>query len=232
MIKGYVIYLPSSKRSVEVSKKCLEVAKNVGKINLKLWKGVDRSNSWKVLFENNMKVLPIGGSFVTMGHIDSEIGAFLSHFSLWEECVRINERIMVLEHDALFQRKFEDFEYDGILNLGVPNWGTKKWEGKGVVERVDCKEYHHAHDVYNKKHCQCDSKWLFGAHTYIINPRCAKKLIQDAKNNGIFAADIFIRTELVNIADQLPHNTIQDSDFTLIQKQHRTELISGDEAWK
>tara|TARA_B100000287_G_C20626358_1_gene777986 strand:+ start:970 stop:1668 length:699 start_codon:yes stop_codon:yes gene_type:complete len=231
MIKGYVIYIPSSTRSVEVSKECLRVAKDVGKIDVELWEGVDKHNSWNSMLEMGLKILPVGGSFVTMGYIDSEIGAFLSHLSLWKHCVEINERIMILEHDAMFQREYEDIEYDGILNLGVPNWGTKKWKGNGVKERVDCKEYHHAHDVYNKKHCQCDSKWLFGAHTYTITPRCAKILIDDAETNGIFATDIFIRTELVNIADQLPHNTIQESDFTLIQKTHRTELISANEAW-
>ena len=86
--------------------------------------------------------------------------------------------------------------------------------------------------IFNDEPCKCETQWLFGAHAYIITPKEAKKLINDAYNKGIFATDLFIRTEIVNIADQLPHSIKQVADFTLIQKAEKTKLISSKEAWK
>ncbi len=232
MIKSYIIYIPSSTKSVKSAKHAQKIGKEVGGIDIELWEGVSKYDSFNVLLEKKLTFIPVNKSYIGSGYIDCEIGAFLSHMSLWEKCIELDERIMIMEHDAIFSRKYEDYEYDGILNLGVPNWGSKVWEGNGVVERVDCEKFHTSHDVYNEDYCQCDTKWLFGAHTYIINPRSSKILIEDAKKNGIYAADIFIRTELVNIADQLPHNTSQVSDFSLIQKSHRTDLQSSSDAWE
>ena len=239
MIKSFLIYIPSSAKSVKSAKHAQKIAKEVGGIDIELWEGVSKYDSFNIALEKKLHYASVNKSYIGSGYIDCEIGAFLSHMSLWEKCIELNERIMIMEHDAMFSREFEDYEYDGILNLGKPNWGSRVWEelGKGVFERFDCKNEHYPHDPYNKKlfdkkHCQCDTKWLFGAHTYIINPRSAKILIEDAKENGIYAADIFIRTELVNIADQLPHNRSQVSDFSLIQKTYRTNLKSSNDAWK
>ena len=39
-------------------------------------------------------------------HLDCIVGCFMNHFSLWEESVRTNERIMVLEHDVRFVEEY------------------------------------------------------------------------------------------------------------------------------
>ena len=69
------------------------------------------------------------------------------------------------------------------------------------------------------------------SHGYIISPSASKKLIESAYKDGIYVGDRFIRTEIVNIADQLPHRIRQESDFTLLQKTENTNLISANEAW-
>jgi len=236
MIKSYIIFVPISKRSIDCAKQSVKIAKEVGEVDVELWEGVNKFDSWKIMDDKNLRYRSVNKSYIGSGYIDCEIGAFLSHMSLWEKCVELNDRIMVMEHDAVFKNKFEDYYYDGILNLGRPNWGSRVWDGEGVVERQNCDKVHNPHDPNSRFHfsqesCQCDSKWLFGAHTYIITPRVAKILIEDAQKNGIYATDIFIRTDLVNIADQLPHSTVQESDFSLIQKPHNTELKSSNEAW-
>lgn len=234
MIKSYVIYVESSDRSVNCAKKSQKIAREIGKIDIELWPGIDKYNVWDELEKKDLDIIPVYQSYISSGYMDCEAATFLSHMSLWEESVRINERIMVLEHDATFQREFVDYEYDGILNLGIPNWGTRKWtdELDDIYIREKCTNEHYPFNVYDDKFCQCDTKWLFGAHAYIITPKEAKKLINDAYNNGIFATDLFIRTEIVNIADQLPHSIKQIADFTLIQKVGKTNFISGEEAWK
>ena len=235
MDKKYIIHVPSSKRSLDSAIRSIKIAKQVGKIEVELWDGVDKRNSWIIMENKQMKMRSVNDSYIGSGYMDCEIGAFLSHMSLWEKCIELDERILIMEHDATFQNEFTHEYYDGILNFGIPNWGSRVWDDvkeSGVVEREDCDKFHDPHDVYNPNNCRCDTKWLFGAHTYSITPRVAKILIDDARTNGIYALDRFIRTDLVNIADYLPLITRQDSDFTLIQKKHRTKLISANEAWK
>ena len=48
---------------------------------------------------------------------------FHESFSLWEESVRTNERIMVLEHDVRFVEEYKDIKFEGILNIIGPLWG-------------------------------------------------------------------------------------------------------------
>ena len=234
MIKSYVIYVSVAKRSVESAKKVVKAGKEIGGIDLELWDGVDKYHVWNELEKKDLKIIPVHKKYIGSGYMDCEAATFLSHMSLWEESIRIDDRILILEHDAIFFKKFIDYKYDGILNLGIPNWGTRKWtdELDDIYIREKCTNEHYPFNVYDDKFCQCDTKWLFGAHAYIITPKEAKKLINDAYNKGIFATDLFIRTEIVNIADQLPHSIKQVADFTLIQKAEKTKLISSKEAWK
>ena len=58
---------------------------------------------------------------------------------------------------------------------------------------------------------------MYGAQSYVVTPQGAKKLI-DGIEEGILPADIYIRQELVDIYDYLPHPIKQESDFTLVQR--------------
>jgi len=249
---AYMIYVESSDRSVNCAKKSQKMAKKIGKIDAKLWPGIDKYNVWNELEKKDLNIIPLHiraqtysyKKYIGSGYMDCEAATFLSHMSLWEESIRIDDRILILEHDAIFFKKFIDYKYDGILNLGIPNWGTRKWtdELDDIYIREKCRNNHspwiytlnEADEVviFNDEPCKCETQWLFGAHAYIITPKEAKKLINDSYDNGIFATDLFIRTEIVNIADQLPHGVKQVSDFSLIQKYGKTKLITSKEAWK
>ena len=60
-------------------------------------------------------------------HMDSKY-CFLSHYSLWKKCVELKEPIMILEHDVEFNDKViipkEFGDWDGVINIGQPIWGT------------------------------------------------------------------------------------------------------------
>ncbi|PUE31004.1 hypothetical protein B9Z35_08180 [Limnohabitans sp. Jir61] len=51
----------------------------------------------------------------------NEILRFVSHFSLWERCVAINQNIIITEQDAFFTHDWEEIEFNGILKL---NFGS------------------------------------------------------------------------------------------------------------
>ena len=123
-MRKYVIYNQESKLSVESAQKCIEVAKNIGKIDVEMWNGISRYDSKEKVQEYD---LSLDKTFLHLkddirnwtqhSFEDSVVGCFLSHYSLWKESIRTNERILILEHDALFTKKFEDFIFEGVLNL-------------------------------------------------------------------------------------------------------------------
>ena len=232
-MKAYMIYVESSDRSVDCAKKSQKVAKEVGGIDVELWPGVDKYNVWLELEKKGIEISQVGQSYIGSGYLNCEIASALSHLSLWEESVKTNQRILVLEHDAVFYKKFVDYQFDGVLNLGKPNWGVRNWENEsaGVHIRNHCNNPHKIWDEHDTEYCQCETLCLYGAHGYIISPSASKKLIESAYKDGIYVGDRFIRTEIVNIADQLPHRVKQESDFTLLQKPENTKLLSADDAW-
>ena len=64
--------------------------------------------------------------------------------------------------------------------------------------------------------------WLFGAHSYLLTPVGASKLIKAIKV-GILPADIYIRQEIVTIHDLLPHPIEQLSGFTFTLHNENNE---------
>lgn len=233
-MKGYVIYLPKSKRSTKLAKATKKNAlANIG-ADIELWTGVDRYEGWDKLTSLNLELKDFsrfGG-----GHADAEIATFFSHRSLWEKCIELNENILVLEHDAIFTNKveedFSNFKGD-ILNLGKPNWGSHKpadfsERGIGIVKRPKCKKEHDPYGYGLNETCTCDTIWLFGAHAYVVTPKGAKKLIKKSNKEGILPADVFISIDTVSIADYLPHSVIQDKNYSFVQKNaiYKNQRIS------
>lgn len=221
-MKGYIIHLPKSEISVDEANKTKHDLEAVG-IQPILFEGCDRYDVWQEFIDNDFKIKNItrfGG-----GYYSSEIATFISHFKLWERCLELNENIIIFEHDAMLTKLFsiddiKNFNGD-LLNLGEPNWGKRVWDGDGILKRKVCTE---CFDEYNSfvdwapDMCDCNTQWLFGAHSYLISPSGAKKLIKDIKSNGIMPADLSLNQEVMDIHDFLPHPFIQRGNFTLIQR--------------
>ena len=86
-----------------------------------------------------------------------------------------------------------------------------------------CLNNHNSFADYNKlsteeqsELCDCDSQWLFGAHSYIVTPKGAEKLMKES-HNKIKPADIFINQSIVDIYDLHPLSVKQIGNGTLIQ---------------
>ena len=118
-----MIYVESSNRSVDCAKKSQKISKEIGGIDVELWPGIDKYNVWLELEKKGLEISQVGQSYIGSGYLNCEIG-ILSHMSLWEESVKTNQRILVLEHDAVFYKKFVDYQFDGVLNLGKKELGS------------------------------------------------------------------------------------------------------------
>ena len=230
-MKAFVIYVDTSDKSVKSAKRTQHIFKDKLDIDVNLFKGINTDNVWQTYVDSNFNILDIkkfGG-----GKIYAEIATFFSHYNLWLKCIELDVPVLILEHDAIINDTkidlsiLKNFEGD-LLNLGKPNWGSywyknfeSEWLTKtdGIHKRPICENKHDIYQVWNteKGLCHCDTMWLFGAHSYLLNPSGATKLVEGA-SNGILPADVYIRTKLLDVYDYLPHPIEQLENFTLIQR--------------
>lgn len=102
-------------------------------------------------------------------------GCFLSHWTLWNKCVQLNEPIIILEHDAKIRSKWDNnFNIDDIEILKLYHEQTKEYD-------------------------TVSGHWTIGAHAYYITPKGANKLIKFVKENNAFAADVVMGDKVVDI---------------------------------
>lgn len=53
--------------------------------------------------------------------IRKRIACAQSHYLLWKKCIELDETILILEHDAIFTKRFEPFDFDGgICSINSP----------------------------------------------------------------------------------------------------------------
>lgn len=112
---------------------------------------------------------------------DKAFSCTISHARLWQRCVKLNEEIMILEHDALFTRKFEPFNWEGgVLGLNDPRGATfKSLEYHKKVSAT--KGVKDTPWVVNKSETL---QGLAGNSAYIIKPNFAKRVLDKLKDKG------------------------------------------------
>ena len=245
-MKAYVIHIPTSQPSVDSANRVIETAKQHG-VEVEPWVGVHRDGSFRKLYGEGLRLIEVD-RWEQNAYLDCIVGCFMSHYSLWKESVRTNERIMVLEHDARFIHDYKDIEFEGILNIGRPLWGdwfVHKEDGIHIRDLSKCTKPHKDDCVLDQDEwCQCERNWIIGAHSYVISPNTAKQLIEVAHQDGVLPADVFLRTRYVPVADYLPYCTWQHQHFTMIQRDftgeewwdekisYESNWVSGEDAWK
>jgi len=162
-----------------------EYLKN-GKMSLKDWTYPKSPGETKIDLETGMKLTGYNAS-----DYRKVVSCFHSHLRLWIMCTKLKHNIVILEHDAIFTRKFdvadirENFT-GGIIGLNDPRGATRK---SGV--------YHQEVVKQNKKPV-VDVPWidnksipqgLAGNSAYIITPRAAEALIEKCKKTGMWPND-------------------------------------------
>lgn len=123
----------------------------------------------------------------------------LSHMKLWKKSVDDNETIVVLEHDAVFNRKFdpEELLWDktwGVIGLNDPRGNTRKGqlfhniasakEGIQVVPSIDNTEEPPL------------PMGIAGNSAYIIRPYAARELLEKVRAVGMWPNDAIMCKQL------------------------------------
>ena len=195
-MKSFVIVLKESEHSCKVGQETIESA-NKFNINPEIHPGVLGFNSLEKFNEYGIK------RFLTRDILDNpgHQGCFLSHFELWVKCVKLNEPIIILEHDAIFIRELPDNildQFDGVLKLDPYDVYNTNVDYNKLVEDSLSKPVEIWHQpARNTWHGV--GEFIWGAYGYIIKPEAALSLIQFARRIGAAPTDVHIGRNLVDI---------------------------------
>jgi hypothetical protein len=163
------------------------------------------SGTEAVEYLNSESVFPISNTSVpyfdlykNWTKVSGTIGCFASHYNLWKICVELNEPIIIMEHDAIIKSSWTNLQWKDILHL---DWegSIRRRQMRGVADHYNpvIKD-----SIYRMGFSPQETYGLISmncCYAYAIEPSAAITLISDAKNNGWFAADRFIREPLVEI---------------------------------
>lgn len=103
-------------------------------------------------------------------------GCFLSHWTLWNKCIEINEPIIIVEHDVDIDCEWQNINLHNVEILKL---------------FTSTSQMHYVDDV--------SGNWAVGAHAYCITPLGANKLINFVKENGAFAVDVLMGDNIIDV---------------------------------
>ena len=219
-MKAFVITIYGDKYSETKANECMVSGAKHG-IEVLIWHAVNKKIAedamtvegleWTWADNNTRKrKCPITGlqQFpYTAKDLRAKIGCSMSHYMLWKHCVRIDEPILILEHDAVFIHDFpHDVEFNGICQINDPAGATPKggWWSQQMKQRGGV-------GVFEKTPMHLDIKGvpdgLAGNSAYMIKPKAAQELINKTKEIGLWINDALICRQLFSLEEYYPFIT-------------------------
>src|SRR5690554_1780615 len=179
-------------------------------LEFEFFEGVNERKAAHPLFGqyNESKRLLFKGEPLSVG----QLGCFASHFLLWQECVRINEPLLIIEDDVKIEVEKLIAAYDLLANLS-PRFECVR------LFRNYCKRFraYTAAEldgfVINKY-----TKGPMSTMSYYVTPAAAKKFIQ-AADEWVLPVDIFMDqfwNNHVECYGMMPEIVSVDLDFDSI----------------
>ena len=205
-MKAFVITLFNDKYSLASAEKTLKTARQMNDdLHIEMIRAVtpdkikDTTYSYPIEGETSTyeDMTLIGYKAKDVG---KKIACSLSHMRLWNKCVQLNEPIMILEHDAVFIRKFRPskilngIEDGDILMINDPRGATRR--GMVYHENIikNDKGIHLVEGVNTPEETVPDG--LAGNSAYVITPAAAKKASELQSSIGIWPNDALLCKQL------------------------------------
>ena len=218
-MKAFVITLFNDKYSVQSAENTLKTARQMNDdLHIEMVRAVtpdkikDTTYSYPVEGETSVYegMTLIGYKAKDIG---KKIACSLSHMNLWNKCVQLGEPIMILEHDAVFIRKFRPskilngIEDGDVLMINDPRGATRR--GMVYHENIikNDKGIHLVEGVNTPEETVPDG--LAGNSAYVITPAAAKKAIELQSSIGIWPNDALLCKQLFprNLKSYYPYIT-------------------------
>ncbi len=200
-MNAYIIYIQGHEDSEKFSDRCVRsIIDTESDLTVEKFPAITPENMWQVNYtwplRKKIKCPKTGlilSAYKTYDN-NKRIAAAQSHYMLWRKCVTENKPIMILEHDAIFTKKF-----DG----NILEW----WPGEGAVSINDpigatfsAKEYDsRLHNGIN------EVPWLTGndvpqglpGHSaYVIYPQAAREVMKLQDEIGWWPNDAIMCKQL------------------------------------
>ena len=205
-MKAFVITLFNDKYSVQSAENTLKTARQMNDdLHIEMVRAVtpkgigDYTYSYPLMGKSSTyEGMTLTGYATT--ETDKKIACSLSHMHLWEKCVEMDEPIMILEHDAVFTRKFKlgklmNLIEDGdIVMINDPRGATRR--GQLYHDNIIRWDYgvNDIDGVNGPDENVPDG--LAGNSAYIITPSAAKKATELQKSIGIWPNDALLCKQL------------------------------------
>ena len=156
--------------------------------------------NWNYTWEGKVSDLKSGliKSAYTTADPRKRISCFVSHWYLWQKCVKLDEMILILEHDSRFIKKlpadstFARADFD-IIGINDPSMATRKSKiyHDMILERVDFFQPVPRIDEFNIP------QGLAGNSAYVIKPAGAKLMLELSQEYGMWPNDALMCYQLV-----------------------------------
>ena len=197
-MKMFIITMTDNERSVQVAERCI-------KSGIKFDAYIKKHKAYTPqncnVYEELKKLKYSEKGFIEKySRPENCIAGFLSHHSLWKKCIRLNEPIVIFEHDAVLVGEIPQLQMFDILSLGKPSYGkfnTPKFIGYGSL---------------------VSKPYFPGAHAYRITPKGAQELIDESLHSAR-PTDIFIHSSKFTLGEYYPWPVEARDSFTTIQRK-------------
>jgi GR25 family glycosyltransferase involved in LPS biosynthesis len=199
MIKAFVITIMDLPESVEAADKCIASGKKNG-LTIEKWPAFTPKDDPKSIFQR--EGIPETFFREVTSRQTNCMSAFLSHRSLWKECIRLNREIIIFEHDAKVVAPIPEFmPYTGCINLGAPSYGTYRTPTTLGIIPLTSKDY------------------FPGAHAYRLKPIAAKTMIDRASTDAA-PTDLFLSYNNFDwLQEYYPWTCVAQDTFSTIQNE-------------
>ncbi|MCL2040138.1 MAG: glycosyltransferase family 25 protein [Bacteroidetes bacterium] len=166
------IYIVNLKRSTDRKDAIInEVAKLNNSFEFYLFNAIDAKENEHIPFKEK-HFSNLAKYFRGKDLTDGEFACFASHYCLWQECIKLDEPIIILEDDITIQPHFED----GIKNIMESNYNFVK-----LVSTFINNENKIKHNSYLSEHFILSKKVVCGTQGYYLTPFAANNFIKHSR---------------------------------------------------
>jgi len=186
-MKFKIIRLKDNPISEKYAAECVDQAKKFG-IDVDYFDAING-----IEYQKHLDELKIAPRYKFKKGRVGVFGCFLSHFYLWEECVKDDVPYCILEHDGYFISHLPENILDSfteVLKLDDLDPFSKSYNDSLESQKnlpLIVKKYYNPTAKFLEKNGT--GNYMKGAYGYIIKPQAAIKLISWIKGNGFVPAD-------------------------------------------
>lgn len=204
-MKAFVITMSNNPRSLAAAERCIRSAN----IPVKKFEAVTEDTAEKIMRElriqwnypwkgeeYDMKAGVKKTAYQTTNPL-RRVGCFLSHYLLWKQCAEQDEPLMILEHDALFIKPFNETAFMKaeceIISLNDPRGATRRAQDFHEKLQKNPQTIQRVPTIDDLMVPQ----GLPGNSAYIIKPGGAKKMLELVKEFGAWPNDALMCKQLI-----------------------------------